>query len=60
MNKYKAINRIDQRPGYTCTGCAGSSSGKKCMEIDTFIEESKEYYPSCVGSDGIIYVEVEK
>lgn len=60
MNKYKAMPRLDQRPGCTCTGCAGSFSDEKCMEIDTLIEESKEYYPPCDGSDGVIYVEDKK
>ena len=57
--KYKAINRIDQRLGCTCTGCAGSFSDEKCLEIANFIINSKKYYPPCVGSDGVIYVEVK-
>jgi len=57
--KYKAVKRLDQREGQTCTGCAGSFSDEKCMEIADFIIKSKKYYPPCVGSDGVIYVEIK-
>lgn len=56
--KYKAVKRLDQRDGQTCTGCAGSFSDAKCLEISEYVKDKD--IPSCVGSDGVIYVEVKK
>lgn len=57
MPKYKAIDRINKKQGCWCEGCAGNISDKKCLEISEYVSERK--IKSCVGSDGVIYVEVK-
>jgi hypothetical protein len=55
--KYKAVKRINNTKGCTCEGCAGSFSKEKCEEIANYVAERN--IKSCVGSGGVIYVEVK-